>query len=419
MTLYTCDEVFGINRDIPLNYVERLGVDDSFLENLSRQKHLVIFGSSKQGKTSLRKKILNDYDYIVVHCSNKWDITELNAHILKQAGFELTVTNKFTTSGKAKVSVSLGHQLFSLLHISGEAERQKEIERLSKPIEADLSDVNDIIKCLSNIEFDQYIVIEDFHYLPDIVQRDFAIELKVFHENSRFCFIIIGVWLEEDRLIMYNGDLCSRILSINADKWPDDKLREVIEKGQNLLNISFSEDFISSTIEHSFGNVYLVQECCHRAAKHSKIFNTQTEKRDINITNDDASSFISDIINEHRGRYRAFLLSIIDGFQSTQLQMYKYLVKCIINASSDELIKGLSYKYITDYLKEIHPRGSELNPGNITQALQYITPLQIQKGIKPIIVDYDNTNLRLKVVDVSFIIWLDHQDKNELNNFVD
>ena len=69
--ILSVDEVFGINRDLPLNYVERESADAVLVNNLVRRQHLVIYGSSKQGKTSIRKHCLNANDYIVVHCSNK------------------------------------------------------------------------------------------------------------------------------------------------------------------------------------------------------------------------------------------------------------------------------------------------------------------------------------------------------------
>lgn len=62
------DEVYGITRELPLNYVSRKLVDDALLENLEKGRHIIIFGSSKQGKTSLRKKCLPDEKYIIVHC---------------------------------------------------------------------------------------------------------------------------------------------------------------------------------------------------------------------------------------------------------------------------------------------------------------------------------------------------------------
>ncbi|TOB33857.1 hypothetical protein, partial [Vibrio parahaemolyticus] len=73
---------------------------------------------------------------------------------------------------------------------------------------------------------------------------------------------------------------------------------------------------------------------------------------------------------------------------------------------------------IRNKLQEVHPRGPELNSGNVTQSLQSSTSLQIKKDIKPMVLDYDQTNLRLNIVDKSFQIWLSRQDRNELLDLV-
>lgn len=71
-------DVFGISRDVPLTYVPRPTVDGLLIDNLTRDKHIVIFGSSKQGKTCLRKYNLKDDEYIVVTCSNTWTLSQLH-----------------------------------------------------------------------------------------------------------------------------------------------------------------------------------------------------------------------------------------------------------------------------------------------------------------------------------------------------
>ena len=57
--------------------------------------------------------------------------------------------------------------------------------------------------------------------------------------------------------------------------------------------------------------------------------------------------------------------------------------------------------------------------GNLTQALQATASLQVKKDIKPIVLDYDQTNLRLSVVDRGFLIWIDNQDRRELLELAD
>lgn len=165
-------DVYGISRDLPLNYIERESADARLIDNLSREKHLVIFGSSKQGKTSLRKHTLTDDESIVIHCSNKWQISDLHAAILKKAGFELTQSTSKTTAGKSKIFAKIAAKIWGSGAEGGvEAERINSDEITTTPLELDPEDVNDIINALNSIKFSKYIVLEDFHYLPSRVKK--------------------------------------------------------------------------------------------------------------------------------------------------------------------------------------------------------------------------------------------------------
>lgn len=93
MVNHSINEVFGTGRNLPLNYQYRQNADNTLVEALTSDKHLIIYGSSKQGKTSLRKQCLNEEDYIVVTCSNRWSLSDLHSQILKAAGYEITESN--------------------------------------------------------------------------------------------------------------------------------------------------------------------------------------------------------------------------------------------------------------------------------------------------------------------------------------
>jgi hypothetical protein len=85
-----------------------------------------------------------------------------------------------------------------------------------------------------------------------------------------------------------------------------------------------------------------------------------------------------------------------------------------LTAQTTHLERGLRLNEVSKLLAAKHPLGRNLNPGNLTQALQSVASLQVKKDIKPIILDYDQTNLRLNVVDRGFLIWLENQDRVEL-----
>jgi hypothetical protein len=94
--------------------------------------------------------------------------------------------------------------------------------------------------------------------------------------------------------------------------------------------------------------------------------------------------------------------------------MYKWLLYPILAADPKKLEEGFTYAELRRALRERHPSGESLNPGNLTQALQSVASLQVAKDIKPIILDYDQTNTRLNIVDRGFVIWLTNQKKEAL-----
>lgn len=411
-------DVYGIGRELPLNYVSRKAVDEYFVSNLTRDKHIIIFGSSKQGKTSLRKHCLQDDDYIVVHCSNKWGIADLHAAILKRIGYEVTQSATRTTSGKNKIIAAIKASILGAgMGISGEKETTNSDATTTKPLELDPEDVNDIISALTN--FSKFIVLEDFHYLPIETQKDFSVALKAFHEQSKLCFIIVGVWLEEGRLTVYNGDLTGRMVGVNADLWTADELREVIAAGEALLNISFADSFKNSVLAGCLDSVYIVQEACYQACTREGINFTQGSMRTNVGAAQDVPALIREVVNQQTGRYNSFITLFAGGFQETALQMYKWLLYPVLTADDNALEIGLTYRHMRDVLRRHHPEGSALNIGNLTQALQSAASLQVKKEIKPIVLDYDQTNLKLNVVDRGFLIWLANQDRKDLLELAD
>lgn len=408
---YNLENVFGQSRELPLNYIERAEADKLLLDSLYLDKHIVIYGSSKQGKTSLRKHNLDEKEYILIHCSNKWDIGQLNSQILKQAGFKLEISSSKTLEGNAKVSASLN--IMSLFESGAEVGTSKSSKKEFKPLELDPFDSNDIIDALQSIEFDKFIVLEDFHYLKEETQRDFAFELKAFHENSKFTFIIVGVWLEQNRLTLLNGDLAGRVYSIDADKWTDSQLNQVMIKGEKLLNIKFSKETREEILKWSIGSVFILQELCQKICFEGGIEVTKDELTDVS-TNSSVFDLTENIINQQTGRYNSFLQAFYYGFQENELKMHRWILYPILSATTEELLAGLNYRTIKEKIISKHPRSEELNLGNLTTALRSTHSLQIKKNIKPNIVDFDQTNSILSIVDRGFIAWLIFQSQDDL-----
>lgn len=422
--VYHTADVYGVSRDLPITYVERRTIDDKLVDNLTRDKHVVIYGSSKQGKTCLRRHCLNDEDYILVQCQNTWDASKLSEAILKSVGCEVEVSHSRTSDGKAKLQIRSSGTL-SVLGVGkariesgiGE-ERGKSETTVTEPLQFDPSDPNDLVRTLKALNFKKFIVLEDFHYLPPDTQDNFAFALKTIHETSKLTFIIVAVWREENRLIVLNGDLAGRVISVDADAWSRDDLVKVIECGEPLLNVRFPTVFRNSLIENSLNSVYIVQDCCYRVLKHYGINETQKETFEV-PADVDTKALVAEVIGEQGARYQAFLINFAGGFQDTQLEMCKWILYQVLTANIEELEDGLSYRVIRTKIQSKHAHRPGLNPGNITQALVSVPALQARKNIKPFILDYDRSNLRLSIVDKGFLIWLAVQDRRGLLDMLD
>jgi len=74
MKTYKLQQVFGVHTPPPgerypdVTYVDRGGLDDRIHYYLDSGRHLVIFGPSKQGKTILRQRAIEDKDCVVIQC---------------------------------------------------------------------------------------------------------------------------------------------------------------------------------------------------------------------------------------------------------------------------------------------------------------------------------------------------------------
>ncbi|WP_205936620.1 hypothetical protein [Rhizobium leguminosarum] len=412
-------DVYGVGRDMPLNYVTRKDVDDEFISNLTRDKHIVIFGSSKQGKTTLRKHCLNEDDYIVVSCLNTMSIDDLNGAILKAAGYQIEQTQTRTIGGHLKYGAEFkGEGKVPLLaSASGggsiEKENTNENSVEVKRLEIDLHDVNDIVISLKEIQFKKFIVLEDFHYLPVQTQQDFSFALKAYHENSDICFIVVGVWRDKNRLIYYNGDLTNRVASVDADTWRKDSLAEVVSAGEYLLNIKFDEETVERIIDNSAESVSLLQEACFKICERERVVETQAQNKTVG-RGVDVPALMREIVNNQSGRYSAFITNFAEGFQQTEYDMYRWLIFVVLSVDAEDLQSGIRRNVFSKLIKEKHSSGEKLNEGNITQALQSSASLQVTKNVRPIIIDYDQTTRVLNVVDRSFLIWLSMQNRAEL-----
>ena len=99
------EEVFGVSSRPVLSYVKRASVDDRFVEALKADKQIVVYGSSKQGKTALVQTYLPYHKNLVVRLTPKTQIVDIYASILRQSGIEIREFATETSGRETSASV--------------------------------------------------------------------------------------------------------------------------------------------------------------------------------------------------------------------------------------------------------------------------------------------------------------------------
>src|ERR1700730_186019 len=76
-------------------------------------------------------------------------------------------------------------------------------------------------------------------------------------------------------LLVYNGDLAGRVISVDVDEWSRDDLLKVICAGESLLNVQFPREFKEDLITRALHSVYIVQDCCYKACREHNVAETR------------------------------------------------------------------------------------------------------------------------------------------------
>jgi hypothetical protein len=251
-------EVFGVSKQRVQSYLERDAVDGFFVKALGSDNQIIVYGSSKQGKTSLVDKHLPYESNVLVSCTPKFEPTDIYKSILHSEKIQLETTSEKSASSSSKLSVGTKFKALIPFFGSGEAAVGGEVGGGSSKktnhtaIEINLALPQDVTNLLRQVDFNKFIILENFHYLSLEAQKALAFDLRSFQELG-IRFVILGVWREKNRLTQFNGDLQDRIIEVPVEPWSTQEFRDVIGIGSEKLNIEIDADIQEKLIESASG----------------------------------------------------------------------------------------------------------------------------------------------------------------------
>jgi len=197
MTHLTAD-VFGVKSTLVKSYIERDTVDERFKAALKDGNEIVVYGSSKQGKTSLILRHLNLDEYVKVECSPQTKPIDIYKSILRQLDIRY-IESETTEEGKehgAKVGAGFNIKIPFVggTDVNAEiADRQSEATSTTESyVEYNLALTQDLSELLIASKVSKYVVLENFHYLAIDVQEALAFDLRIFQDHH-LVFIVLGI----------------------------------------------------------------------------------------------------------------------------------------------------------------------------------------------------------------------------------
>lgn len=421
--VYKTADVFGVKSKLIASYVERIEVDNKFKEAIIDGNEVIVYGSSKQGKTSLILKHLIEDDFVKVECSPQTQTIDIYKSILRQMNITFHESEVKDSSlehgGKVAANFKVNIPFFADASIGGDV-ADKAITKTSikeVSIEYNLALAQDVSELLKKIHFKKYIVLENFHYLPQEVQEALAFDLRTFQDHH-IIFIILGIWREANRLIQFNGDLLDRVTEIPVEPWSADDFRKVIRKGAQLLNVDFSE-IEDKLIEESFDSIGVVQEIAKLCCQYADVYET-TEKRRI-LKEQHLQQALKQKALDYGTRHIRNFEAFVDVIRKTSNQSGKpslalpyYFIRLLLNHRFEEIERGLSRATLLEEIRKIHHRPDDVRSGDLGAFLHNISQHQITKKIQPPFVDYDRGGKILKIIDSSMYFFLKNCDREEI-----
>ncbi|MEO9511606.1 MAG: hypothetical protein ABJN84_01630 [Flavobacteriaceae bacterium] len=413
-------EVYGVSNEEVDSYIERSEVDDLFINGVSQNKHIIVFGSSKQGKTALTNKHLKEDELLRINCVPESRPVDIYKSILRQSRIEFEVEKSTQTSigfdgkGGFKAKVKIPLIADAQVDAGGSTDKRTTKTTKSKIIEYNLELPQDISEILNSISFNKRIVLENFHYLDEETQRELAFHLRNF-EDYNILFVILGIWREKNRLAQYNGDLQDRLIEIPVEPWLSEDFRRVAIEGEPLLNVSFN-DIIENLIEGSFDSIGVFQELCKETCFAAGVIETQTDM--VILKKEHLISAVNKKMDDYSGRHIRSIESFIEqkakSSDKTPLYLAYYFVSILLSESFQDIVKGMRRKQIQEKIQAIHHRPDDVRPSDMSNFLHNIKESQIKKRITPPIFDYDMSVRTLKVIDSTFYFFLRNYNCDEL-----
>lgn len=128
------------------------------------------------------------------------------------------------------------------------------------------------------------VIIDDFHRLDETIKESIADFMKTLadEEDEKSKLVIVGINKVGDSLIRFATDLNNRIDTIRFEANPEEKVRELVEKGEKALNLTFNTK--ERIIEDAQGSFHIAQMLCRETCMKAEVLERCNQVLELQIS---------------------------------------------------------------------------------------------------------------------------------------
>lgn len=406
------NDVFTPGGQPKITYVDRahLGLEKEVRKALSLPSTIVsLTGATKSGKTVLCRNVLIDRQYVWIDGGQIREIKDLWQKVCAEFRMASEVTEKTLSSNQAgagaggEASIGLpGNQLKFSVTINGSQVKTTEESRKFVP-DGPAEAINTMV------ENQIYLVIDDFHYLPDDTRGQLVRDIKgaVFRDLK---VVLLSTPHRAFEAIKAEPEITGRFKHVTVPIWAKSDLELIATTGFDAMNVSLSSKSITSMTEESEGSPLLMQRFCWNACFDSGVETELALKK--NISGSVNLEAIYDEVAEDAGL--PIYEKLAKGPQTRTDRIPRPLnggssadiYQCILLAVAVTGPKErLSYDQIRSSLSSIL---SDKLPQKIevSNALNHLTAIDKKENEGQRAIDWDGDNLNLYITDPFFRFYL-------------
>lgn len=429
-------EVFSTSRLSKFSYVSRvyknnMTYDDYLYQSLlENDKIISITGPTKCGKTTLTKKVIQPSALVRIHGAEITSPDKLWELVLAKLKAQIASKETRGKDSEHEIGAEAGSGSGPISWLFGLVGKgsYKWKSRKSNSIQLDnkQSDHQNAIKIM--VEKKSVLVIDDFHYISEEVQKAICRQLKGDLESDKGHppIVLCSIPSRGDATTRALSELQGRVSSIKFSHWNDEDLYGIIEKGFGHLNYTVTNEDVIRTylINEALGSPHVIQDCCKSISRQKGILQANSRlfsKIPIEFTTEEIATSLKDVARElhydrtyknieeglpTKGQPRKLHI-VGDGEEQQEADVYQILLMALEqNPPRDRIRRDELDERINKVVKGKPPARS-----SVGSVLSNLSRLILDGNIRNIVLDWDEGANELIVMDPLFLLYLRHGEK--------